>query len=54
MMKDIVIALTIGSAVTGVLALCHGQRGRMERVHVVFGALATLATLAARQSVKVR
>jgi hypothetical protein len=54
MMKDIAIALSIGSGVTAVLALAHGQRGRMEAAHVVFGALATLATLAARQSVKGR
>jgi hypothetical protein len=53
MMKDIAIALAIGSAVTGVLAY-YGRSGQMEKAHVVFGALATLATLATQQSVKMR
>ena len=52
MMKDIAIALTIGSAVTGILARCYGQNGRVEQAHLVFGALATFATLAARQAAR--
>jgi hypothetical protein len=50
MLKEIAIALTFGSAVTGVLANCSGQRGQVEQAHLVFGALAALATFAARQA----
>ena len=28
--KDLAVALDVGSAVTGLLARCYGQNGRME------------------------
>lgn len=52
MMKDLAIALTVGSAVTGVLVRCYGQRGRVEQAHLILGALAAFATLAARQAAR--